>query len=181
MSEMDFRKAKMKYRSFMKAARTDSEERWKNKFPNLQIKEIDDEAIQQAQSLWHFSPNLPPTFNWRYLNGVYSKYIRRIDLAIWDGYDVCGLAIGKSSRGRGSDKSNVTINFLQGAPHEINKLKGNVAPIAITAFNSFGYLTEKNLIYIKDPVKEVQPYYTSLGFSFDSTIKTGVYMKKPIE
>lgn len=165
----------------MKAARTDSEEMWRDKFPNLQIKEIDEKAIQQAKSLWHFSSNLPPTFNWEYLNGIYSKYIRRIDLAIWDGHDICGLALGKSSRGRKLEQSNVTIHFLQGAPHAINALKGNVAPIAISAFNSFGYLTEKNLIYIKDPVKKVQPYYTSLGFSFDSTIKTGVYMKKPIE
>lgn len=146
---MSFRQAKIKYRSLMKAAREFSEEEWGGTFNNLQIKEIDEEAIQKSNYLWKSYSNIRPKFNWQYLNGVYSKYIRRIDLAIWDGDDICGLAIGKSSRGKNSDQSNVTIHFLEGAPHAINSLKGYVAPIAISAFNYFGYLTEKNLFTLK--------------------------------
>ncbi|MBB2169969.1 hypothetical protein HLH36_16725 [Gluconacetobacter aggeris] len=177
---MTFKSAKIRYRSFLVAARDAVELEWKAKYPSIRIVGIDQVAIKHANERWVYEENRPRVFNWFYINEHYSKYIRKIDVAIWHGADLCGMAIGKASRGKNAENSNVTIEFIQGAPGSINPIKGNVAPISVEVFNNFGFLTDKRVVYLESPLPAVVPYYTNIGFSIDASAPKGLRMKKEI-
>ncbi len=103
-------------------------------------------------------------------------------MAIWNGSLLCGLTIGKASRGilGGGRESNVTIHFLQGAPRAINVLKGYIAPISIDAAESYAKVLGKNYVYLKNPERQVMSMYASFGFTVAKRRAKGVYMCKEV-
>ena len=101
-------------------------------------------------------------------------------MAIWNGSILCGLTIGRASRSKLGEESNVTITFLQGAPEPINKLKGFIAPIAIDAAEAYATVLERPMLYVKDPLEEVQSLYEGYDFRLAKRRCKGLYMGKTL-
>lgn len=99
-------------------------------------------------------------------------------MAIWNGSLLCGLIVGKASRSRTGSESNVTVSFVQGAPQQINRLKGLIMPIALDATEAYATILDRPVIYIKNPVAEVMGYYEDFNFKVARRRCPGVYLER---
>ena len=153
---------------------------------DLRLLPIDDAALQQAEALWTLpalaQADRPPVFDWRKIYQQVRTTPRRFDMAIWNGSLLCGLMVGKASRGKMNQHgdSNVTIRFLQSAPPAVNELRGNIAPIAIEAAENYATLPGKRYLYVKSPLHQVMTLYTGLGFRVANRQAKGLYMFREV-
>jgi len=176
----DFRSVVYNYNQVRQAARDITTRVWISKFPNLSIQPINDSYASLAENIWDHKYPYPDTFDWSGINEDFKKYTRRIDVSIWNDSVLCGLAMGKASKSRNMDDSNVTLCFIQGSPKGVNTLKGSVAPIALDVMSYFGMALDKKVLYIRDPLPGAMEYYTSLDFKLAQKGKNAVYLKKDI-
>lgn len=145
---------------------------------DLRLYSIEDDALQQCEQLWTIFPRQshPPTFPWREILNFERRTPRRFELAIWNGSLLCGLVIGRASRSNIGPESNVTITLLQGAPPEINLLKGYIAPIAIDAALAYATILGRPMVYVKDPLPAVMNYYQEFDFKVAKRRCKGLYL-----
>jgi hypothetical protein len=162
------------------------EEKLRGRMLDLRLLPIDDDALQQAEALWTLralaQADRPHVFDWRTIYQQVRTTPRRFDMAIWNGSLLCGLMVGKASRGKMNQQrdSNVTIRFLQSAPPVLNELRGYIAPIAIEAAENYATLLGKRYIYVKSPLHEVMTLYTRLGFRVAKRHAKGLYMFREV-
>lgn len=147
---------------------------------DLRLFPIDEGALQQVEETWHATqvPDRPAPFKWRDIFRFEERTPRRFEMAIWNGSLLCGLTIGRASRSRYGDDSNVTITFLQAAPGPINKLKGYIAPSALDAASAYATILGRPVVFIKDPLPEVRPYYEAFDFTVAKRRCKGLYLGK---
>ena len=98
-------------------------------------------------------------WKWRDVCKSYRKnHYRRFELSIWSNDILCGLALGKVSKG----KLVVKINYIEGM--ENSPLSGEIVPIVVRYAELFAVYTDSSWIAIQDPLKELIPYYAKFGF-----------------
>lgn len=181
---MSYLKAHEKYSGIRDAVYEITYNNWSPLLNNLdtdiKIFPIDINAIVYAEKVWENAnnQNMPPIFPWRRIKKHYMKNPRHFDVAIWSGPILCGLATGRASR---KNRSNITIFFLQGAPHQINPLKGYIAKLALSSFDLFGKILNKQITYIANPLAGAIPHYQTLGFSLASGSKSGKKLERVIK
>jgi GNAT superfamily N-acetyltransferase len=145
---------------------------------DIRLTPINEGALQQVESIWPLlhAPQRPAPFRWREIYNQVRTTPRRFDMAIWNGSMLCGLVVGKASRGDGSGDSNVTIRYLQRAPDLINPLKGSVAAMAFDGAAAYGTYLDRRMLYLKSPLPPVVPFYEKFGFSFVKRRGSCLYM-----
>ncbi|MDV2081238.1 hypothetical protein [Marinobacter xestospongiae] len=120
----------------------------------------------------------PPNggWDWATWSAVYrEKYPKRIEIAIWYGGTLCGLALGKMSE----KNVHVRLEVLEGSTSPIHPLKGRVAYIALTAVEMFGYALGAEESRVIDPVDGAIRSYGKLGYRlFPAAKKQPRYMSK---
>ncbi len=130
----------------------------------LRLKEITENAlIAQEQIPEPDDPDRQIGWNWREVRDNYRRnHIARIELAIWYNDQLCGLMIGKASKGRLVFK----LNYIQGVGQE-HPLKGQIVPIASRCAELFAISIEADWIAIQDPNDndELLDYYREFGFN----------------
>ena len=74
--------------------------------------------------------------DWDWSRGMarWRKCADRFEVAVWSGNQLCGLAVGKPSAGRG----NLSLHAIQGSPIENHPLKGKILPIVIDTAGAYG-------------------------------------------
>lgn len=147
---------------------------------DLRLDEIDDGALQQAETVWSSLPEKgrPPIFLWREIVQQVRSTPRRFEMAIWNGSVLCGMVCGKASKGRNGDDTNVTLRYLQGAPSTINPLRGHIAALSLDAASAYALALGKSKIYLKNPLDGVRPHYEKLGFTLANRRARGIYLVK---
>ncbi|MBU0914658.1 MAG: hypothetical protein KKF22_19180 [Gammaproteobacteria bacterium] len=129
----------------------------------LRLTTINADALQSWKN-WPEAEDVQRQIGWDW-HEVRSRYRRNhpasIELAIWFDESLCGLMIGKASRG----KLVVKINYLQGLPID-HPLKGVILPIAARCAEHFAAAIEAKWVAIQDPMEEpgLLDYYRDLGF-----------------
>lgn len=104
-------------------------------------------------------------WDWRTARDSYRRnHVERIELAIWHEEQLCGLMLGKASRGR----LVVKINFLQGGGSD-SPLKGYVLPIATRCAELYAAALNAEWVGVQDPLDsdELIEYYRTIGFVED--------------
>jgi hypothetical protein len=101
-------------------------------------------------------------FDWREIVNRFNGKHERLDAAIWSAGLLCGLAIGKPSKG----KRHVSIYFLEGARHSPNPLKGSVLTIALLLANEYAKALGARYVRLMSPVEGLIPTYQTLGFRY---------------
>ncbi len=129
----------------------------------LRLTDINPDAIA-AQLTWPQpeDDNRQIGWNWNQTLRDYRRNHRsRIELAIWYDETLCGLMLGKASRG----KLVVKINYLQGLPNN-HPLKKVILPVATRYAELFAVAIEAMWIGIQDPIdqEDLLAYYRELGF-----------------
>jgi hypothetical protein len=100
--------------------------------PRLSL--IDEAALQAWEEQWRPRSDRPGGWNWREQRLALRSTLNRFEVALWSGPVLCGLAIGKPSKG----PSHLAVQLLEGNPAESHPLKGFVAECAVEAGISYG-------------------------------------------
>ncbi len=86
--------------------------------------------------------------------------LNRFEVAIWSGPTLCGLSLGKPSKG----PSHLAMQLLEANPAGRHPLKGFVAQCAVEAGMSYATLLGKTELRLIRPLPGALPTYRRLGF-----------------
>lgn len=100
---------------------------------------------------------------WRSIPDWKLKDPKGFDLALWYGYELCGLCYATPRRSR----LTIKIILLEGKPGAGHALKGLVAPLTLMAIDLYARLMNFREIEIQHPEPTAIRYYKVLGFRLD--------------
>lgn len=119
----------------------------------IRLEDIGASALQQSDD-WtvHWS--------WRRQNSKFSRYPDAIRTALWHGSVLCGMGLGRVSKG----KLFIRVHFLQGSGSE-NPLRGKVAAVLLLSAEKYGIALGVKTITIERPVPDLVCHYEQFGFT----------------
>ena len=82
----------------------------------------------------------------------------RLELAVWSGDALCGLAIGRTGR------AYCSIEYLEGSPSAEHPLKKQVIPAALTALLAYATVLGRGEMRLVEPFAPLVPAYEARGF-----------------
>jgi hypothetical protein len=98
-------------------------------------------------------------WNWSAIRKKRVHVPARFELAVSVGDILCGLIIGKPSRGR----SHLSIGYLEGAPFD-HHLKRRLLDILLDGAMEYAFATHCPKVVLWDPVAKLIPVYERAGF-----------------
>jgi hypothetical protein len=101
--------------------------------------------------------------SWEDVSKWKRKWPKGIDLALWYGAELCGMAYANAR----DSKLTIKVILLEGKPDSSHPLKGYVLPIALTAIDAFARMLKLKWIEIQNPASGAIPWYCENGFEFD--------------
>lgn len=141
---------------------------------DVRITNIDHIALKTWSETWkHINIRKPPNggWDWVYKRNYFRKYStnRLFDMSIWSGNILCGLVLGKMSKGSG----NISLYYIEGFPGENHPLKRHVLNIIMITVIECAKLLCKKKIKLIEPVDGLIATYKEYGF----TCKTGNFFQ----
>jgi hypothetical protein len=106
-------------------------------------------------------------WNWDELVASYHRRAALLPLAIWNGSDLCGLALGCASRHRAAGlRHTMTLNYIERRPEPPRvTLRGLVVPLAVAAARNYGLAPGATRLRLAYPDPRLLGYDGALGFS----------------
>ncbi|MFM5659927.1 hypothetical protein [Aeromonas veronii] len=132
-------------------------------FSSLSLRLIDLDALN-AQAQWPAEVVRDRQVGWSWsdaLRQYRQNHMARIELAIWNGDELCGLMLGKASHGR----LVVKVNYLQGSTSPEHALKGWIAAISTRCAELFAGAIGAEWVAIQEPLAGLIDHYGDLGFT----------------
>lgn len=129
----------------------------------IKLADITLEAVEIADG-WHptyANSDRTPGWSWRSEYLRFRRRPRRVELALWHGETLCGLALGRIS-----DRCVVaTIHLIESNPSDDNPLDSLVAAIVSRFLETLGVRLGCTEVSIEAPVPALLDHYRSLGFT----------------
>jgi hypothetical protein len=128
---------------------------------SIRLADITDDAIAEHHS-WPTQPvGREIGWSWESERNRFRKhYARRLEVAIWHNSHLCGLMLGKVSKG----KLVVTINYMHGAVDDSHPLRGRLGEIFIRCAELFAIAIDAQWLAIDQPIPALIEHYKSFGF-----------------
>jgi hypothetical protein len=101
--------------------------------------------------------------SWEHVAKWKNKWPRGIDLAVWHGVELCGMAYANAR----DSKLTIKLILIEGKPDSSHPLKGYVLPIALVVIDAFARMLKLKWIEVQDPAPGVIAWYRENGFEFD--------------
>jgi hypothetical protein len=136
---------------------------------SVRLSEIDAPCLEIWRRSWRHKE-----FDWEENAAHFQREVDRFEVAIWSGQELCGLAIGRVSRG----PDNVTIHFLERRSGD-TPLTGRIALLATETADHYAKILNKQRVKLKDPLPGAVVTYQRLNFVLVETIgKTTYYARQ---
>jgi hypothetical protein len=113
---------------------------------------------------------------WDLIVRPFLKKPRAFHAALWEGEELCGLAVGKVSRG----KRRITLQFLQSSPSPTHPLRGRVTFLMFEAATAYGEVLGSRYLLLRNPLPGALPIYLRFGFEFAETRQGIVYLSRKL-
>ncbi|MNM26802.1 hypothetical protein D3C81_372720 [compost metagenome] len=155
------KEAETRYSSIRQESYQLAEELFKLQFEDVAVTGITYQTADIADG-WAHLPDDEFSIGWRWRDKLrlFRKRPRRVEVALWEGGELCGLALGKVTKGR----LFATIHYLQGSPRSSSGLRGQVGRMVTDYLRIYATLCECKNIVIDSPIPELIEYYKKLGF-----------------
>lgn len=127
----------------------------------VRFEAITKEAIE-ATYLWGDDATL---FPWEDVPAWKNKEPKGFDLALWFDQELCGLCYAAPNK----SCLCIKVILMEGKPDDTHPLKGWVAPLSISALDSYARMLGCREIEIQDPAPGAVDWYKDLGFDFDGS------------
>lgn len=115
-------------------------------------------------------------WNWFDLKRKFRPIPARFELAIGVQGNLCGLAVGKPSRGR----RHLAVYFLEGNPDEQQPLKRQVLSILLEAASLYAVALGCEFVRLINPVLGLHSRYERQGYVFGKEVGGRVYCEKRV-
>jgi hypothetical protein len=128
------------------------------------ITSIEPPAIQAFQETWSTQRHWTGEGGWPWdlIARPFQKKPRAFHAALWEGEELCGLAVGKVSRG----KERITLRFMQSSPSPTHPLRGRVTLLMFEAATAYGQALGCRHLLLRNPLMGALPIYLRFGFEF---------------
>ena len=151
----------MRYDAMREAALLDAAARLRSPgAAAVELTTINPAVLHAWEHQWIARQGQPGGWNWRDQTRRLQPTLNRFEVAIWSGPTLCGLAIGKPSRGA----SHLAVQLLEGSPNTGHPLRGRIAECVTVAAASYARLLGKAQIRLIRPLPGALPIYRRLGF-----------------
>ena len=115
-------------------------------------------------------------WNWFDLKRRFRNIPARLELSIDVQSVVCGLAIGKPSRGR----RHLSVYFFEGNPDKSHPLKRQVLPVLVESSLLYGQALGCAYLRLVNPVSDLHDRYRALGFQFGKESGGRIYCEREL-
>ncbi|KHD04788.1 hypothetical protein PN36_34835 [Candidatus Thiomargarita nelsonii] len=169
---MNYKEAKKQYNELRNKVYQKVEKELTDRFQKpVQLSHIDINALKAWQKEW--CPRLAERKRfteeelfWNWVNTIreMSNVPSRFELAIWSDNILCGLAIGKPSKGPAHN----AIYRLQGSPIK-HPLEGKIITIAIKTGTEYARALGKKHLVLVEPLEHLVKIYQRHGFTFKTS------------
>lgn len=139
----------------------------------VEVSAVEYSLLEQAMD-W---TNRRYLWDWFEIKRKFRNIPARFELSISVNGELCGLAIGKPSRGR----RHVSIYFMEGNPDQNHPLKGRLLPILLEGLALYGDALGCSYIRLIQPVTELIPRYERAGFTLATDKSHRLYCEKPLK
>lgn len=117
-------------------------------------------ALEAFREQWEGHPRRRYPWPWgKIVDDARKNEPDRIEVAVWSGKILCGLAIGRNR------SEFCRVDYLEGAPAADHPLKGYVAMIVAGAAVAYATASGKGEVRLVDPIPAVVSHYVALGFA----------------
>jgi hypothetical protein len=141
----------------------------------LQIADIDGVALTTWAKSWTGThPSGADGWNWPALVEQVPRRAAVLPIALWNGADLCGLALGHASRARlNGSRHTVTLTHVERRPEPpAVALRGHVIPLAVIVAENYGLAIGARRLRLRAPAQSLLGYYERAGF--ETTWKGGM-------
>lgn len=138
----------------------------------IEAEPIEYSALQQTLD-WE---NRMYLWSWFDLKRKFRNIPARFELSIGVHGEICGLAIGKPSRGR----RHLSVYFLEGNPDKQHPLKGSVLPIVLEASSLYANALGCSYLRLIQPVDGLHARYRRWGFEFGKDSNGRIYCEQQL-
>lgn len=121
-------------------------------------------------------PAQPGGWDWVQIAEVYARYPDAFQVAIWSDSALCGLSVGRPSRGH----HYLAVDFLEGSPVRNRPLRGQVLPLVVAAASAYARILGATSLRLVNPLPGVIPLYEQLGFTLVWGRGSGQYCERRI-
>lgn len=136
-------------------------------FPGLRLEAIDHEALSEAKT-WNA---LSRRVVWDWARIVKHREADRIELAIWLGDTLCGLAYG------GTCETAAMLTRLEARPSD-NPLQGHITDLAIAVLETHAHALDRPNMLLEDPDPGLIKHYGRWGYTKVAKPNGVVYLAK---
>jgi hypothetical protein len=151
--------------------------------PELWFGDIDAEALAVwAQSWGGVHPSGAGGWNWPALVDSLPRRAAVLPIAIWYGDDLCGMALGRTSRRRVyRSRHTVTLTHLERRPEPPDvPLRGHIADLAVGVTRRYGESVGAQRLRLLNPDRNLLSYYEGMGFETVWSAGVPVYCQKEL-
>jgi len=134
---------------------------------NIKITRIDANTLRYWTENCKAQNNRQPPnggWDWVYKTNMFKashgRYV--IDVAIWNDGILCGLALGKVSKGM----KQLSIHYIESSPDEKHSLKGLIFELLKTILKDYATLLNVEKIILVEPVDGLIKFYESHDFLY---------------
>jgi len=127
----------------------------------LRLTSIDVTALKAWRETWADHPDRRCRWDWEVFGRMYRKHFARFETAIWRDNVLAGLSIGRMSASR----QIVSVNFVEGAPHE-GGLRGRVMMVVSEVAVGLGDYYGSRAIRFTEPNHWAQAKLAAMGYTY---------------
>ena len=113
---------------------------------------------------------------WDQLARRFARKPRSFHAALWSGSTLCGLCVGRVSRGR----QNLTLHYMESAPNPHHPLRGLVTRLMFEAAVRYGLGAGCRALLLRDPLPGVTKWYEAFGFQLVPRLSGMVYFGRTL-
>lgn len=106
----------------------------------------------------------------------FTRKPRSFHAALWGGSRLCGLCVGRVSKGR----RHLTLHYMESAPDPAHPLRGFVTPLMFEAARNYGLALGVDKLLLREPLPGVVERYYRFGFTLAADMRGPVYFERKL-
>jgi hypothetical protein len=132
-------------------------------------------AVRAFQHQWR-SPHWSGAGNWSWtlLARRFARKPRSFHAALWCGSVLCGLCVGRVSKGR----EHLTLHYMESSPSPVHPLRGMVMPIMFEAALRYALALDVKKLVLREPLPGMISRYREFGFRVVGNTRNPLYLER---
>ena len=115
-------------------------------------------------------------WRWTQLAHRFTRKPRSFHAALWSGPRLCGLCVGRVSKGR----RHLTLHYMESAPDPAHPLRGFVTALMFEAARNYGLTMGVDKLMLREPLPGVIERYQRFGFTLAPRTRGPVYFERKL-